>query len=145
MQYDEPPYESHCFDRFSNLYLAQSSLEDYKSVRFTNNGSPYIAQITMALEKWKTHNINEIFNEVAASMQYQYENLNLTPEFSVLGPVTSCHKNTFMNVLKASSRNLGNINSQYHILWLGRNLDHFFSCSYWVWAGHFGPSLGLGH
>ena len=111
-QLDESPYDSQWCDRYSNLCLAKSSLEDYKSVRFTHIGCPYIKQITLALEKqWRTHNINKIFNDVAASMQNEYENLNLTPEFSVLGHVTVPIEDTFMKVLKASSRNLGNINS----------------------------------
>ena len=114
-QFDEPAYESQWFDRFSNLYLAQSSLEDYKSVRSTTNGCPYITQITLALQKqWENHNIYKIFNDVAESMQNEYKYLNLTPEFRVLGPGT-CHEDILKNVLKASSRNLGNINSQYHI------------------------------
>ena len=79
------------------MYLAHSSLENYKSVRFPGSGSPFIQTLCKAItEKWQTYNLMHIFtNDVASTLQSWEtcfgEKWNLTPEFRVLGTST-CHE-----------------------------------------------------
>ena len=90
---------------YSNLYLAHSSIENYKSVRFPANGSPFIQTVCRTLtEKWKTHSLIDIFtNDIAHNLQ-SWEALNgeiwnLTPEFRMLGRSTSHKENTLHSTM----------------------------------------------
>ena len=90
---------------YSNLYLAHSSIENYKSVRFPANGSPFIQTVCRTLtEKWKTHSLIDIFtNDIAHTLQ-SWEALdggiwNLTPEFRMLGRSTTHQENTLHSTM----------------------------------------------
>ena len=98
---------------FCNTYLAQSSVENYKSVRF-GSGSPFIQKVCETLEeKWQTHSLVEILtNDVAKSLQTWETPLgevwNLTPEFHILGKSNIHQENTILSMLKKAEAPLGN-------------------------------------
>ena len=97
---------------FCNTYLAQSSIENYKSVRFSG-GSPFIQMVCKAFdEKWLTHSLFDIFtNDVAKNLQ-KWEALgevwNLTTEFHILGNSNIRQENTLHAMLQKTEAPLGN-------------------------------------
>ena len=99
---------------FCNTYLAQSSIENYKSVRFPDGGSPFIQMICKTFEeKWQTQGLVDIFtNDVAKSLQawetHFGEVWNLTPEFRILGNSTIHQENTLHAMLQKAEAPLGN-------------------------------------
>ena len=99
---------------FCNTYLAQSSIENYKSVRFPDGGSPFIQMICKTFEeKWQTQGLVDIFtNDVAKSLQAWETRLgevwNLTPEFRILGNSTIHQENTLHAMLQKAEAPLGN-------------------------------------
>ena len=90
---------------FCNTYLAQSSTENYKSVRF-DNGSPFVQMVCKTFEeKWQSHSLVDIFtNDVARILQAWEtpfgEVWNLTPEFHILGKSTIHQENTLLSMLQ---------------------------------------------
>ena len=90
---------------FCNTYLAQSSTENYKSVRF-DDGSPFVQMVCKTFEeKWQSHSLVDIFtNDVARILQAWEtpfgEVWNLTPEFHILGKSTLHQENTLLSMLQ---------------------------------------------
>ena len=74
---------------FENTYLAQSSIENYASIRDPDKGAPYIQTFCKTLKKYfNIHDVIEIFNAVSKQLKnYEIDGrrFKITPQFSIIG------------------------------------------------------------
>ena len=93
----------------TNMFLAQSALDESKSLRRMSTGCPYIEAICEELKnRWKTDSITAIFQKFVAEKLQSYKNKTcewfLTPQFSTCGNVTTNMEMNLIDLLLTGSQ-----------------------------------------
>ena len=90
---DDPRGKETQAGRFTNMYVVESALETFKSLRIPQQGCPLIKVFCEELlEKRKTHSLEQIFKQFVALELQEYNSggkkWSLTPAIRVLGNTT---------------------------------------------------------